>query len=145
MPFKDPEKSKEYKKEWVKKNKLKDKERKADWYKKNRERILQNNKNYYLENKEHKKEYYAKWQNENHNTVMKHSWKQHGIKLREGEDWDSVYIQWFIQDYCVDCNCKLIFGKTTGQYKVLDHDHETGFIRDIVCQGCNVRRSFTDK
>jgi len=145
MPFKDPVKLKEYKKEWAKKNKEKDSKRKAEWYKKNRERVLQKNKDYYFDNKEHKKEYYAKWQNENHNTVMKHNWKAQGMKLRQGEDWDSIYIHWFIQDHCEDCNCKLIFGKRTDHYKVLDHDHETGFIRDVVCQGCNVRRAVIDK
>tara|TARA_R100000951_G_C2511934_1_gene140709 strand:+ start:84 stop:509 length:426 start_codon:yes stop_codon:yes gene_type:complete len=140
MPFKDSEKSKEYKKEWAKKNKQKIKDNQSEWYLKNKERILDERKKYYEKNKEDIKEYYGNWQDENHNLVMKHSWKQQGIKLKDDEDWDSVYIHWFIQDYCEDCKCKLIFGKNGKNCKVLDHNHETGLIRGVVCQGCNVRR-----
>ena len=71
---------------------------------------------------------------------MIRDWRHRKIKLRDDEDWDSVYIQWFIQQKCDDCECELKFGKKGSGCRVLDHDHETGFIRGIVCQRCNVLR-----
>ena len=76
----------------------------------------------------------------NHDVMLIDSWKRRGIKLRDDEDWDSVYIQWFIQEKCDDCECELQFGKSGLGCTALDHDHVTGFIRGIVCQSCNVKR-----
>ena len=63
-------------------------------------------------------------------------WKQQGIKLRDGDDWESVYCYVIVCDNCENCNKKFIdsFDKT------LDHDHNTGFIRNILCRSCNSSR-----
>ncbi|MFZ9079596.1 MAG: endonuclease domain-containing protein [Alphaproteobacteria bacterium] len=46
----------------------------------------------------------------------------------------------------MDCDCE--FGKIgdgTGSFKCLDHDHQTGEVRAIVCQLCNIRRGVEDR
>tara|TARA_R110001632_G_scaffold204618_1_gene328195 strand:- start:53 stop:433 length:381 start_codon:yes stop_codon:yes gene_type:complete len=126
MPYKDPEKKKEYTKKWQEKNKEKQKEYMKKYVQENKEKLQKLKKNY----------------NDNNHNVMKISqWISSGIKLRDDEDWDSVYIQWFIQEECDDCNCQLTFGSYGNTRKCLDHDHTTGFIRGIVCHGCNLRRA----
>ena len=92
-------------------------------------------KKYYQENKQ----YISDQAKISHDRIMITNWKSYGIKLRDDEDWDSVYIQWFIQEKCVDCDCILTDGTEKGG-RCLDHDHKTGFIRDIVCRRCNVIR-----
>ena len=89
---------------------------------------------------EGRKDKIKNYQDNNHNVVIVSNWKSYGIKLRDDEDWDSVYIQWFIQEKCDDCECELTFGSYGRSRKCLDHDHETGFIRGIVCTGCNLLR-----
>lgn len=92
------------------------------------------------------KEYKAFHSRENANIYKCASWRRKGIKLREGEDWDSVWIHYYITEECEDCGCKLTWDKKmTATRKCLDHDHQTGFIRGVVCCGCNNRRAEVDK
>jgi hypothetical protein len=82
-----------------------------------------------------------KYYEDNHDKFRIADWKRQGIKLREGEDWDSVYIEYIITERCEDCNCILNDSKINVKgRRCLDHDHDTGFIRGIVCLGCNSRR-----
>ena len=107
---------------------------------------------YRLKNKEKVKESQKRWRQNNpgriaeYNKIWRHdkyaiaNWKTSGIKLRENEDWESVYLQWFCQENCTDCQCRLTYRKIGRTWRCLDHDHETGFIRDIICHRCNILR-----
>tara|TARA_R100001594_G_scaffold3957_1_gene14531 strand:+ start:149 stop:487 length:339 start_codon:yes stop_codon:yes gene_type:complete len=87
------------------------------------------------------KEAVKKYRQENPHLFKIGDWKRMGIKLRENEDWESIYIEYKIQERCDDCNCILNDSKiNTKGRRCLDHDHQTGFIRGIVCLGCNSRR-----
>tara|TARA_R110001632_G_scaffold21606_4_gene62927 strand:- start:166 stop:525 length:360 start_codon:yes stop_codon:yes gene_type:complete len=118
MPYKDPEKQKE----WREKNKVKQKE----WRQKNKEKI-----------KEKSREY-----KDNNPFICKRSdWINQGMILRDGEDWLSIYLFYITCENCEECNVKLTDEKNnTSTRRNLDHDHSTRFIRDVVCHSCNMKR-----
>jgi hypothetical protein len=59
-------------------------------------------------------------------------WRNKGII---DSDWDSFYDVFIKQTHCWICNKKYDFKKYR---RCLDHDHETGEIRYIVCNVCNI-------
>jgi len=143
MPYKDPEKAKEYRK----KNKEKVKEYQKEYYLKNREKVLQREKQYQLKNKEKIQEYKKKHQKEyNKSEIYKKShrifgWKKQGIIFH---DWDLLYEIYLQTTHCDNCNCLLTydryFRKTT---KCMDHDHsitDNENVRNILCHSCNNKR-----
>jgi len=70
-------------------------------------------------------------------------WKTRGIIH---DDWESLYITYLAHSNCMDCDCELTLESIrTETTKCLDHDHETGEVRAIVCHGCNVRRGVADR
>lgn len=88
--------------------------------------------------KEQANEYYRMWSKKNPNLVMKKKWKSRGVILRENEDWDSIYLFYITCSRCELCNIELTNQRNSGRARCLDHDHKTGFIRNIICQKCNV-------
>ncbi len=95
------------------------------------------------ENKEKMAEQHKKYlQTEEGYRAQKISrWKTtHKMKLRENEDWISVYYYVESQDTCEDCG-NLFKSRRDRQ---LDHDHTTGYIRNVVCNSCNTRRGYED-
>jgi hypothetical protein len=68
-------------------------------------------------------------------------WKYSGIKLKDNEDWESVYYFVEATDNCESCN--KVFTKSWDRH--LDHCHDTGYIRDVVCNVCNSQRRVQDK
>ena len=113
MPYKDPEKAKEYCRQFrIKK------------YDKEKEKIKSQT---YHKNNPHK--------------MKIRNWKHRGIKLKDNEDWDSIYLFYITCENCELCDRKLTDGNpTTSTTRCLDHDHETGFIRNIICHKCNILR-----
>tara|TARA_R110000744_G_scaffold168526_1_gene286221 strand:- start:342 stop:698 length:357 start_codon:yes stop_codon:yes gene_type:complete len=114
MPFD----KKKYMKEWRENNKEYDKQ----WY--------QNNKEY---KREQSKEYSQTPAGIKSNRITQ--WKQRGVK----GDFDEIYDIYISTDLCDYCNIELVEGNNGRGKKCLDHDHETGEIRGILCQKCNIR------
>ena len=62
------------------------------------------------------------------------NWKQKGVKY---DDFDDLYEVYMNTMNCWYCNKEF----TNSRQRCLDHDHETGLFRKILCQACNVNDS----
>ena len=62
-------------------------------------------------------------------------WKQKGVVYADFDELYAVYINTLT---CSHCSKEFINSRN----RCLDHCHETGLFRKIVCQGCNVRDSY---
>ena len=72
-----------------------------------------------------------------HKTNLICMWRnQYGLKLREGETYEIIYEK--VQDttHCELCNVELISGRKSNS-RCMDHDHETGYFRYVLCNTCN--------
>jgi len=131
MPFKDPEKRKEYCREYRKKNKEFCRKSNKEWRDKNKEYIYEQNKKY------------VNGEGKHINRCSK--WRSLGIKLRPEEDWDSIYLFYITCENCEECGIELTEDKiNTATTKTLDHDHDSGYVRDVLCLSCNTKRGFVD-
>jgi hypothetical protein len=70
------------------------------------------------------------------------NWKLWGII---SDDYDALYTKWKETTHCEECDVELIEGNEGKHKKVIDHDHKTGLVRNIVCNSCNVKRGNTDR
>ena len=76
------------------------------------------------------------------------NWKKQGII---SDEWKTIYDRYVNAECCESCNS--VFRKNiykNGKIwrmnnKVLDHDHLTGKIRNIICQSCNIKRRYIDE
>ena len=128
MPFD----RKAYMKEYREKNKEKMKEYmkdyKKEYSKNNKERIKEVNKIYYQSPVGIK-------------NGLLNTWRQRGVIETDQYTFDELYETYLYHTNCEECNVELTTGRfMTKTTKCLDHDHETGKFRDILCHTCNVKR-----
>jgi hypothetical protein len=69
-------------------------------------------------------------------------WKQWGVI---SDDYDALYTRWKTTSHCEECNVEMVEGNKGKHKKVIDHDHKTGLVRNIVCNSCNVKRGNKDR
>ena len=68
------------------------------------------------------------------------NWRKRGVI---NDDFDGLYNYYINCFKCESCSCDIVPGNCkNGRY--LDHDHETGLFRNIVCPKCNVKRRYQD-
>ena len=70
-----------------------------------------------------------------HKPKTKYQWKKLGMKFTEDE-FKTWYEQYIYASNCNICNEKF----KSKRDRNLDHDHDTGKIRDIICRSCNNKR-----
>lgn len=70
-----------------------------------------------------------------HKSTTKTSWKRRGI-IFTPEEFEEIYNKYIYATNCEICN--VLFPNSPNRQ--LDHDHETGKIRNIVCQKCNLQK-----
>ena len=128
------------------------KERKKEYNKqyrqKNKEQIKEYNKQYateyYKDNKEHLNEYnkeYSKvWEQTpqaKKSRAIK-NWRRIGVIH---EDFDKLYALYIATTECNVCN--KVFKSTIDRH--LDHNHETGLFRYVLCCSCNTKDNWKNK
>ena len=139
------ERRKEYMKEYREKNKERILKKREEYYQKTKEKQKQYSKEHYATNKEKQKEYYQAnrekklKQNQEYRktengikSVRIVNWKRRGIICNDFDEIYEKYINTFSCDYCKE-------DFTEKNPRCLDHDHESGEIRGILCNRCNVR------
>ena len=104
---------KEYMRQW----RLKNKEYAKEYQSKNKEHIA-----------EHKKEYRQTPKGKKSNTI--NNWKQSGVIH---DDFDELYSLYIATTECMVCHTAI----TDSYYRCLDHNHETGAYRNVLCRTCN--------
>ena len=69
------------------------------------------------------------------------NWKQKGLKCKDREEYEYIYWFWFYNERCENCNCEY----TIKNKKCMDHNHETGLFRNILCNACNTNLNCRNK
>jgi hypothetical protein len=112
-------------------------------YQANKEQYAEKSREYNAANKEKNVARAREWALANPERKKRHAtirnWRSRGVIH---DDFDALYEQYLAATHCEDCG--VVFGKCgdgTGTFKCLDHCHETGAFRGIVCTGCNSRRT----
>ena len=70
------------------------------------------------------------------NTIAR--WKFYGIIPRENETYQDLWEKVINCYNCEECNVEFNLDDGRSKYgRCLDHDHETGYFRKVLCRSCN--------
>ena len=86
--------------------------------------------------KERATEYNRTNKEKRHRTRTKSQWNMRGVV---SDNYDDLYDYYMKTKNCELCSIELTIGKRTKTSKCLDHCHETGQFRNIVCHSCNCK------
>jgi hypothetical protein len=142
MPIKDPEKLKEYKRQYYLKNKEKLRIKNKEYRENNKDKNSEYQKEYRKNNKEKLTEYRKEYEKNYYGTDE--YWKTHRISNWKKigvihDNYDDLYKKFIDTDNCELCNIKLTYDTpSTKTTKCLDHNHKTNEFRNILCWDCNI-------
>ena len=105
-----------------------------EYYQKNKEKLTLKSKKYWQNNPGYMKEY-RKNNPEYRKRETIYDWKKRGLIC---EDYDKLYQYYLSITECENCGIELNSG--TGTKKCMDHCHDTGLFRNILCNTCNLSR-----
>ena len=63
-------------------------------------------------------------------------WKRRGLICDTKDDYELVYFTWLHSERCEECNKPYTIKKV----KCMDHCHDTGKFRNILCNPCNTNK-----
>ena len=96
------------------------------------EKLREYHREYCLKHKEKRKEYRRKWREDNpdknQKSIFMSRWKRRGLV----GDLEAIYERWLNTTDCDVCKVSL-----EGSRKCMDHDHQSGEFRHILCWRCN--------
>jgi hypothetical protein len=151
----------EYNKLYMRQYRIKNKELNKQNYIKNKGKIIEQSRLYKLENKEKIKERSALYYQNNKEKIIKQTslynkeykntdkarnyqrisnWKKSGILDHFNDNYKTLYRIYLSTKFCENCNVELNIESDDRTRKCLDHSHESGYFRNILCNLCNIRR-----
>ena len=111
------------------------KEYNKQYYQKNKEKKAEYNKLYNQNNKEKTKEYKKSDKSLKNSRI--YNWRKREVLDNFNDNYETLYKIYLSVKFCDICNCEL---NQEGEYKTtkcLDHCHNSGYFRNIVCHSCN--------
>lgn len=123
-----------YARKWKKEHAEEIKEYQTEWYKNNKKKIEEYSKNYYAEHREEIIEKATLWNKKHPEKAEKNRRKsqlsQYGLTI---EEYDKLYDEQ--NGVCACCGEPQTLGC---RFLSVDHDHETGRVRGLLCTNCNI-------
>ena len=71
-----------------------------------------------------------------HQQYTIYNWIKSGLICREGESYKGIYSFVRSVDNCQLCSVKFT-DEVNNEWRCMDHSHETGFFRQVLCNKCN--------
>jgi len=68
------------------------------------------------------------------NTIT--NWKRRGLILKEGQTYKDIYSYVMSVERCERCGINF-YDEIHNNKRCMDHNHKTGFFRQVLCQNCN--------
>ena len=135
------EKKNQKQREYHQKNKEYDRAYKKEWYQNNKEYVKKQKREYYKINSEKQNKKHKEWEQspEGKKSRKIATWKQSGLKLF-GYTYEEVYEYYLSIDNCEVCNKDI-----SGYNKHMDHCHDTGIFRWVLCNSCNNHDNWMNK
>ena len=102
-----------------------------EYYQKNKEKIAKYSKEYKQSKKAKMNDKISNWKRKPKNG--------YGLICESRDEYEYIYDRWLNSEMCEEPKCNKEYSENN--IKTMDHCHDTGLFRDIICNSCNVKRT----